>query len=108
MSQIDDPCQVVKSETASVVTLKNKISIVQATTLKELLIDAITEGKPVRVDMSAVSDVDVTTIQLLYAAKNKAIASNVDFNIFPISEPAKEILRLSGALYEVLGLTAEQ
>ena len=101
MSTKNDPCHLVKSNDVSILTLQNSVKIQQARVLKMLLLDAIEVGKPIRLDMHGLTNLDVTTIQLIYAAKTKAQNSDLEFNIFPISEPAKEILRTSGALYEI-------
>ena len=106
MSQSDGNCQLTKTKDVSLIYLKSSVRIQQAATLKTILIEAINEKKAIRIDMSEIKEIDVTTIQLLYAAKNKAFTNNIDFNIFPISEQVKDELRASGALFELFNLTS--
>ena len=108
MSKSDGPCQLIKSKNLSLIELKNSVKITQAADFKILLIEAIKENKSIRIDMSALNDLDVTTIQLLFAAKNKALANQIDFNMFPISESVKETFRFSGVLHEIFSSTNAQ
>ncbi|NQZ21868.1 MAG: STAS domain-containing protein [Colwellia sp.] len=101
MSQLDNACKLVDSNGVSILTLKGKVKITEATCLKELLIEAVNEGNPIRVDMSELEDIDITMIQLLFSARNKAATFDLEFNIFPISVQTKELLRTSGVLYEL-------
>ena len=107
MSQLDTPCKLVNSKGVSILTLKGKVKIAEATYLKKLLIEAVNESNPIRVDMSDLEDIDITTIQLLFSARNKAATLDVEFNLFPISSKVKELLRSSGVLYELFNPTSE-
>ncbi|WP_019026928.1 STAS domain-containing protein [Colwellia piezophila] len=108
MSKSDSPCHLKKCKDLSLITLTNSVIIQHATEFKTILIEAINEKKNIRIDMSALNKLDVTTIQLLFAAKNEALANNVGIDIFPISESVKEILRSSGVFHEMFSSTSTQ
>ena len=102
MSEEKKSCQITTSESSSVITLATKVKVAQAAEFKSILIAALQEKKPIRVDMSDLNELDVSIIQLLYAAKNKAKDNDIDFDIFPLSESVKDTLRSSGTLHEFI------
>lgn len=102
MSQVNSPVQLLKSASTSLIKLTGEINILQAAALKDVLIEVASGTKPIRIDMSMLDELDVTTIQLLCSAKNKAIVNGLDFDISPISENGREFIKCSGALYEFI------
>ena len=108
MPESDAPCHLNKYKDLSLITLKNSVIIPHATEFKAILIDAMSEKKNIRIDMSALTKIDVTTIQLIFSAKNTALANNIGIDIFPISEQVKEVLRSSGLYHEIFSSTSAQ
>lgn len=107
MSKLKSPCRLEEVNGVSLVTLKGELKIPQAEALKTVLIDAAGSGKPIRIDLSAIENLDVAIIQLLWAVKNKAAQKNLDFDISPISKKGREALKRSGALSEFLPTNGE-
>ena len=66
-------------EEMSVVALDGSIDISSAAELKTLLVQAIDGGKPVRIALEAATYLDVTAVQLLWAAGNAARQTGIDF-----------------------------
>jgi anti-anti-sigma regulatory factor len=63
----------------NVLRLKGVIDISSATELKEHLLTAQGLGKEVRVSIKDATDLDVTAVQLLWAAERKAKGAGVGF-----------------------------
>jgi anti-anti-sigma regulatory factor len=66
-------------EESNLIRLEGVIDIAFAAELKTTLLDAIKPPKSLQVALSADADLDVTAIQLLWAAEHEAKASNVSF-----------------------------
>jgi anti-anti-sigma regulatory factor len=66
-------------EGANAIHLEGVIDIALASELKTTLVEALKSSKPLRLALNADTDLDVTAIQLLWAAEREAKASNVDF-----------------------------
>ena len=66
-------------EEMSVVALDGSIDISSAAELKTLLVRAIDAGKPVRVALDAATYLDVTAVQLLWAAERAAQQAGMEF-----------------------------
>lgn len=60
------------SATSCGVRLEGDIDVTCSTDLKRTLVEAISSGKEVQVDLALASDLDVTAIQLLWAARREA------------------------------------
>jgi anti-anti-sigma regulatory factor len=69
----------VQCEESNVIRLEGVIDIALAADLKATFLEALKSAKPVRVALNADVDLDVTAIQLLWAAEHEAKASNVSF-----------------------------
>jgi anti-anti-sigma factor len=67
------------SANSTVVRLSGSIDIASAAELKAALLKAFEAGKPIRVSIDGLSDLDVTALQLLWAAKQDAAKSGVEF-----------------------------
>jgi anti-anti-sigma factor len=88
--------QTPKSTTAAAeICLRGAVDIVAAAALKQQLQEALGSGNEIRVSLKEVSELDVTAVQLLYAARRAARAAGVDFRM---AAPPPEICR---ALAEV-------
>jgi anti-anti-sigma factor len=75
-----------QSESLSVLRLQGAIDIASAGELKELLLKALElpkqeSPKEVSVSLEGATDMDVTAVQLLWAAKRNARASGVRFSL---------------------------
>ena len=85
-----------QNEEQSVIRLEGVIDISSASELKELLITALGAGREVRVSLEGASDLDVTTVELLWAAEREAAKAGVA--LLP-SEPVPDAI--SASLEEV-------
>jgi anti-anti-sigma factor len=70
-----------KSETGAVISLAGTIDIACAAELKALLLEALNSGPEVLISLDAATDLDVTAIQLLWAAERQARQSAVEFRV---------------------------
>jgi anti-anti-sigma regulatory factor len=68
-------------EETTALGLEGAIDIASAAELKAALQMALEARNPVRVSLAANVDLDVTAIQLLWAAEREATASGVDFRL---------------------------
>ena len=59
--------------------LRGKIGITDAAELKRKLLEALTEGKDLRMDLEGATEMDVTTLQLLWATEREARKLSVGF-----------------------------
>lgn len=75
------PVTLEREDEISTIRLEGEVGIASAAELKELLIQALGFGKHVRVSLRSVTDLDVTAVQLLWAARREAKASSVAFAI---------------------------
>ena len=69
------------SATSCVVRLEGDIDVTCSTELKRALIEAISSGKEVQVDLAQAGDLDVTAIQLFWAASREAEKAAVPFMV---------------------------
>jgi len=90
---------------ASVLNLPGTIDIACAAELKHEFLNALQGGKRIQVKIGDVSDLDVTALQLLWAARRAAKKSGIDFALS--GEPAEPIKRQLAELgMEDLGIFA--
>ena len=90
-AQLADRISLSCSGEASVLHLAGAIDIACAGELKDAFLNALQAGKPIQVEIGGVSDVDVTALQLLWAARRAAGQLEVDFAVS--GEPAEPIKR---------------
>jgi anti-anti-sigma regulatory factor len=69
-----------ESGAQAVIGLEGVVDISSATELKTLLLRALHCGKKVRVSYDGATDLDVTAVQLLWAAERKANKAGVGFS----------------------------
>jgi anti-anti-sigma regulatory factor len=82
---------------SSAIRLDGLIDIASAAELKAILLDALKRGKAVRVALQTNVDLDVTAVQLLWAAEREARASGVGFALAsPVPEPILSVLKEAG------------
>jgi len=70
-----------QSEMASVLRLEGVIDISSAGELKEQLLKALESGQPVHLALEGATDLDVTAVQLLWAAERKAKSAGLSFGL---------------------------
>lgn len=68
-----------QSKKLSVIHLEGAIDIALASELKKLLLQAFASGRKVHVTLDGATDLDVTAVQLLWAARREAKVSGVEF-----------------------------
>lgn len=68
-----------REDERSTIRLEGEVGIASAAELKELLVQALGSGQRVRVSLCSVTDLDVTTVELLWAARREAKASGSAF-----------------------------
>jgi anti-anti-sigma regulatory factor len=71
------------------IRLEGEIDISQASELKRVLLEALAEKREVQVAMETVTGVDITAVQLLWAAERAAGASG---QVFGLEGPVPESL----------------
>lgn len=69
------------STTPCVLRLEGEIDVTSSAELKRVLIEAISSGKEVHLDLTQVSDLDVTAVQLLWAASREAEKVGASFAV---------------------------
>ncbi len=70
-----------KTDAGVSIVLANTIDIVCAAELKALLLEALNSGTEVRISLDDATDLDVTAIQLLWAAGREAQHSGLEFRV---------------------------
>jgi anti-anti-sigma factor len=70
-----------QDESLSVIRLEGAIDISSAAELKQLLIEALGTGKEARVQLEAATDLDVTAVELLWAAEREAKRTGAGFSL---------------------------
>lgn len=79
-----------QEEKSSLVCLEGAIHISCAAELKAVLLKAIEHGIETRVALGEVEDLDVTAVQLLWAAQREAKRSDAGFTL--IGQPPQPVL----------------
>jgi ABC-type transporter Mla MlaB component len=79
--EFDVPVTLEREDELSTIRLEGEVGIASAADLKSQLIQALGCGKQVRVSLQSVTDLDVTAVELLWAARREAKASSVAFAI---------------------------
>jgi anti-anti-sigma regulatory factor len=71
------PVTLKTNEESSVISLEDAIDISFAAELKELLIEALHAGKEVHISLAETAELDVTAIELLWAAEREARGAGI-------------------------------
>jgi anti-anti-sigma regulatory factor len=75
------PVTIEQSDALSLVRLEGAIEIGCAAEFKALLVKALGSGREVSVSIGAATDLDVTAVQLLWAAAREAKKAGVGFSL---------------------------
>jgi anti-anti-sigma regulatory factor len=91
------PIALDESELGNVVVLEGTIDVSSATELKAMLLRALGTGKEVCISLDAATYLDVTAVQLLWAAEQQARLSGAVFRFSGnLSEPVTATLADAG------------
>ncbi len=99
--EVNNYCYLMQEKDATVIYLKEIINIRHSEELKKTLLQALSFKKQLRVDLRDLNELDLSTLQLLYAAKKSADNEGILFIISPVSESAKAIIEASHILDEL-------
>jgi len=83
------------TKTKSTVSLEGAIDIATSAELKKVLLEALSAGKKVSVALGKATDLDVTAVQLLWAARREACRLGVEFAL-----DGQELPEIRSALLE--------
>lgn len=75
------PLTLDQSESVCLVRLEGEINIALAAELKTLLLQTLACGKDLHLDIEGVSELDVTALQLLWAARRDARGAGLKFTM---------------------------
>jgi anti-anti-sigma factor len=75
------PVTLDQGEAQCVIRLDGEINIGSAAELKKLLLQALATGRELRVDLEHATELDVTALQLLWAAEREARGSSRGFTL---------------------------
>lgn len=75
------PIRLETKDGQSVIELEGSIGIASTAELKQLLVEALHGGQVVRIALAGATDLDVTAIELLWAAEREARGSGVSFSL---------------------------
>jgi anti-anti-sigma factor len=93
----DMPITLKTNEESSVISLEGAIDISFAVELKERLIEAFHAGREVRVSLAEATYLDVTAIELFWAAEREARGAGVKFALAgPVPEPVASAVAEAG------------
>jgi anti-anti-sigma factor len=70
-----------RNESQCLVCLEGEVDVSSAAELKKLLLEALASGRELRVDLERTSELDVTALQLLWAAEREAAGSGMGFSL---------------------------
>jgi anti-anti-sigma factor len=90
------PITLNEEQTRCVVRLQGDVDPADSGQLKRALVEAIAAHKELRVELAEVTDLDVTAVQLLWAAKHAAEQANTQWTAEGIPEPVLLALRETG------------
>ena len=75
------PITLDQNEALCLIRLEGDIDIASAIELKKLLIEALASGKEMRVDLERVIELDLTALQLFWAAEREARGKGTGFRL---------------------------
>jgi len=73
------PVTLEQTESSTLIQLRGTVDISSAAELKQILSDALGSGKALGIPLADSTGLDVTAVQLLYAAERQANASSAKF-----------------------------
>lgn len=80
------------------VKLEGDLNIYVAKELKEKLQEVFNKNKKIRIDLSEITDIDTSCIQILLSLKILAKNNKIDYKLVNPSPVVKEAFKLSGIL----------
>ena len=69
-----------EGQALSIIRLQGDVNISSAADLKQCLLRALAHGKDIHVDPGCVTEVDITALQLLWAAEREANGAGIGFS----------------------------
>jgi ABC-type transporter Mla MlaB component len=69
------------SEGISLIRIEGDVNIAMAAEMKDLLVKALSSGKDMHLSMASAAELDVTALQLLYAADREAAKSGMKLTL---------------------------
>jgi anti-sigma B factor antagonist len=91
------PVAMDRSATPGTIRLEGEIDIARAAELKEVLVQALRSKSEIRIALGSATGIDVTAMQLLWAAEREAKASGVALALDgPVPETLRATLRAAG------------
>jgi ABC-type transporter Mla MlaB component len=97
----------VETKAAHVITLSGDLTIRHASEIQAYLAGRIEKFASIELDCTAVTDTDLSFLQLLIAARNSAIASGKSIRVKPDRAGCVGELARRAGLAEALGLEAD-
>jgi anti-anti-sigma factor len=86
-----------RSRIPGVIRLEGEIDIASARALKEALLDALTAAGESRISLAAVTGVDATAVELLWAAEREAKAAGIALALEgPVPKTLRDAVREAG------------
>ena len=73
------PASVEEREDSSLVRLEGAIDIASAAEMKSVLLNALTSKKEIRLTLEGATELDITALQVLYAAERDAAKAGIRF-----------------------------
>jgi len=75
------PVNLDESEGISLIRIEGDVGIAMAAEMKDLLVKALASGKDLHISMASAAELDVTALQLFYAAGREAAKSGVKLTL---------------------------
>jgi anti-anti-sigma regulatory factor len=75
------PVTIEQSGAVCFIRVEGEVTIAGGAGLKKILLEALGSGKELRLDMAGAIEVDITALQLLWAAEREARASGTAFTL---------------------------
>ena len=73
------PITLEQNEAQYLIRLESEIDITIAAELKQMLVQGLAERKDLRLDLERATELDITALQVLWAAEREARKTNVEF-----------------------------
>jgi anti-anti-sigma factor len=106
------PVTLAPQESHSLLRLEGEFNIASARELKQALLEGLATGTDLHLDLEQLAGLDITTMQLLWAAGKEAARNGVKF-VVPVTEAAARAAREAGfelfpGLAQQAGLVTEE
>lgn len=94
-------------EGKTILRLKGSLDIAAAESLKNILLDAVASSSTIQVDLAATTYLDVTALQLFWAARQEAVARGGILTFDPVPPDAVRLLVKDAGFPELLSASAD-